>query len=237
MLSQIIRYITLRFLYGRVKELILKRREIMLKEIFNTLVDKVVTMIGKVKWKTKRVLLEEEKEIIKKLLEQDYYIILTRHAGFLSSYAISFSHLLLTGKMGYYAHCLMNVEDTVKNDNDYRFIEATRVGVHYSGFNEAIDDQTSAIALLRPKNMSLSRWTDVLDKARSYVGKEYDTLYDLANDNKLSCVELVRQALRGEPDYDTNFAEFEKMINKSKNLDPQMFYECSDFEIEYEVRH
>jgi len=209
----------------------------MLKQIYNYFADKIVTWIGTVKWHTTRTLTTYDKDIIKQKLTDNYFIILTRHDGYLSSYAIAFSHFLLTGKVGYYAHSLMNVEDTVKNDDDYRFIEATRIGVHYSGFDQAIDDQTSSVVLLKPKNMALNRWTEVLDKARSYVGKEYDTLYDLANDNKLSCVELIRQALRGEPDYDINFAEFEKMIRKSKNLDPQMFYECSDFEIECEIRH
>jgi hypothetical protein len=209
----------------------------MFKQIFNYIADKVVTWIGTVKWYTTRVLTTADINIIKQKLNDNYYIILTRHDGYLSSYAIAISHLLLTSKVGYYAHALMNVEDTVKNDDDYRFIEATRIGVHYSGFDAAIDNHTSSIALLKPKNMPIERWTAVLDKAKSYLGREYDTLYDLADTRKLSCVELIREALRGEPDYNVNFAEFEKMIKKYKNLDPQMFYECPDFEVAYEVRH
>jgi hypothetical protein len=39
-----------------------------------------------------------------------------------------------------------------------------------------------------------------------------------------------------EPDYQENFANFEKMIKERKNLTPQMFYDCPDFEVVYEVR-
>jgi hypothetical protein len=76
-----------------------------------------------------------------------------------------------------------------------------------------------------------------MDKANSDVGKPYDTLFDLKNDNALSCVELVRDALKATDNYEQDFANFEKMIKRSKNLDPHMFYRCADFEIIYEVRH
>lgn len=207
--------------------------------MFDKITSPIVGMIGKIKWKSKRVLTREEKEIIYKLLEKNYFIILTRHNGYFSSYAINVAHLFLTKfkKFGYYAHALMNLEDTVQSSDDFRLIEAVSQGVKYSTFDEVFDNQCSSVALLKPKCLLLQDWTAIMDKARTYVGKPYDTLYDLANDNKLSCVELVRNALMAETDYEKEFAHFESMIKNAKNLDPQMIYDCHEFEIVYEVRH
>lgn len=198
----------------------------------------ISTVIGKINWTTNKVIAPDEFDIIRKKLKKDYYIILTRHHGHLSSYAIAIAHWVLTrGKKGYYGHALMNLEYTVKTDADYRFIEATGKGVHYSNFNDAFDSQTGSVALLKPKSMTLAKWTKVMDKARTELGKPYDTLFDLSNDKALSCVELVRAALQAEPNYAEDFANFEAMIAKYDNLDPHMFYECSDFEIAWETRH
>jgi hypothetical protein len=40
----------------------------------------------------------------------------------------------------------------------------------------------------------------------------------------------------GLPDYEVRFRRFEDLIQKRKNLTPQMFYECDDFEVVFEVR-
>jgi hypothetical protein len=193
--------------------------------------------IGKINWTSKKVATAEELKTVHDKLISNYYIIMTRHNGHLSTYAISLAHFLLTGRWGYYGHVLMNLEDTVDNDDDFRLIEAIGTGVTYSPFNRVFDNQCSSVALLKPKSMSLEYWTTVLDRAKTELGKPYDTLFDLSNDRALSCVELVRVALQKEPNYATDFANFESMIVKSKNLDPQMFYECPDFEIVYEFRH
>jgi hypothetical protein len=193
--------------------------------------------IGKINWTSKKVATAEELKTVHDKLISNYYIIMTRHNGHLSTYAISLAHFLLTGRWGYYGHVLMNLEDTVDNDDDFRLIEAIGTGVTYSPFNRVLDAQCGSVALLKPKSMSLEYWTTVLDRAKTELGKPYDTLFDLSNDQALSCVELVRIALQKEPNYATDFANFEAMITKSKNLDPQMFYECPDFEIVYEFRH
>jgi hypothetical protein len=193
--------------------------------------------IGKINWTSKKVATAEELKTVHDKLISNYYIIMTRHNGHLSTYAISLAHFLLTGRWGYYGHVLMNLEDTVDNDDDFRLIEAIGTGVTYSPFNRVLDAQCGSVALLKPKSMSLEYWTTVLDRAKTELGKPYDTLFDLSNDRSLSCVELVRVALQKEPNYTTDFANFEAMITKSKNLDPQMFYECPDFEIVYEFRH
>jgi uncharacterized protein YycO len=199
----------------------------------------ISTIIGKINWTVPvyETLHHHEVDEIRQKLKDNYYIILSRHSGHLSTYAIAFAHLVLTGKWGYYGHAFLNVENEVKTDADYKFMEATGMGVHYSDWDEAFDSQTGSVALLKPKSMSIEHWTAVMDKARTELGKPYDTLFDLTNDRALSCVELVRAALQAEPNYASDFANFEAMIAKNRNLDPQMFMECADFEVVYEVRH
>lgn len=212
--------------------------------MFKILADKIVTLIGKINWNfLKRFfygkhyeLTVEELSTIRELLKNDYYIILTRSNNRLSTYAINFSHWWLTGEWGYYAHSVMNLEDEVHDDSDFRLMEATnKHGVAYVDFESAF--ACDSVALLKPKNMSLSDWTHALDNLKSHHGKKYDTLYNLLDDSKMSCVELTRSALMAVPDYQTKFANFEEMIYKAKNLDPHMFYRCEDFEVVYEVRH
>ena len=205
-------------------------------KIKNKIMTAVVQLIGKVKWKTDCILTEDDVVTLRQKLTADYYIILTRHCGYLSTYAIAFAHFFLTGRWGYYSHTLMNLEDEVRSDADFRLIEATITGVHYSHFFDVFDPQCSSVALLKPKSMSLEHWTSVMDKAMTQLGKPYDTLYDLVSDRSLSCVELIRVALKNEPNYDTDFANFERMISDTKNLTPQMFLECPDFEVVWEIR-
>lgn len=130
----------------------------------------------------------------------------------------------------------MNLEDDVNSETDFRLMEATSAtGVAYAPFGEVFD--CDSVALLKPKSMPLTEWTVVMDNLKTHEGKKYDTVYELADATKMSCVELVRTALMATPNYYTNFANFEKMVVKAKNLDPHMFYTCGDFEVVYEVRH
>jgi hypothetical protein len=205
-----------------------------MKNLWKSFIDFVVITIGKVHWGYKNRLTPNELEDIRQLLISNYYIILTHRNNHLSTFFVSLGNFLLTGKWSYWAHALMNLENEVKTDRDFRLIEATGNGIHYSPFELVF--RVHGVALLKPKSMSTEHWTKIMDKARSELGKPYDSLFDLRNDNALSCVELVRTALMAEPDYAANFAEFESMISKNKNLTPQMFYDCSDFEVVYEVR-
>jgi hypothetical protein len=129
----------------------------------------------------------------------------------------------------------MNIENQVTTDADFRIVEAIGTGIAITPFAHAFD--VSGVAMLKPKNMTVDKWTAVLDKAMTEVGKPYDNLFDLKNDQALSCVELIRTALMAEPDYYENFAHFEARIAKEKNLTPEMFYECEDFEVVLEIRH
>ena len=206
-----------------------------MKNLWTSLITWVVITIGKVHWGYKNGLTNAELDEVRKLLTPHYYIILTHRKNHLSTFFVGLASWLLTRKWSYWAHALMNLEDEVKSDSDFRLVEATGAGVNYSPFNLVFE--VHGVALLRPKNMSADQWTTVMDKANTELGKPYDALFDLKNDNALSCVELVRTALMAEPDYAENFANFERMICERKNLTPQMFYECPDFTVVYEVRH
>lgn len=195
----------------------------------------VIIWIGTVHWKPKHLLTVTEQQDIAAKLMDDYYIILTRRKNHLSTYATFVTSFFYTGKFSYWSHAMMNLEDRVNGVEDFRIVEAIGDGVQYTPFEQALD--VNSIVLLKPKNLTLSDWTAILDKAKSEVGKPYDNLFDLTNDKALSCVELVRTALKAEPDYDKNFAHFEAMIAKAHNeLTPQMFYDCEDFEVVYEIK-
>jgi hypothetical protein len=194
----------------------------------------VTRLIGMINWKLTNSLTEQEINEISALCVPNYYIILTRNNNHLSAYAINIADLFLTGKFGYWAHALMNMEDTVVNDIDFRFVQAIGTGVEYTTLDKVT--AVNSIVLLSPKNMPIEQWTAVLDKAKSQMGKKYDTLFDMKDDTKVSCVELVRLALMADPNYATNFAHFEAMVQKNNRLTPQMFYDCPDFKVVYEVR-
>lgn len=205
-----------------------------IRNLWSKLVDRVVLAVGKVHWKLKTPLYESDVSTIKKMLKDDYYIILSRRDNHLSTFFVGLANFALSRKWGYWSHAFMNLEDEVTSEKDFRLVEAVGDGVKYSTFDETFD--VNAVVLLKPVNMSIDSWTAALDNCKTQVGKPYDSLFDIANDNSLSCVELVRTALMATPDYQKNFAEFEKMIATRKNLTPQMFYDCSDFAIAYQVR-
>jgi hypothetical protein len=179
---------------------------------------------------------EYEKNVLREKLTKHYFILVSKNKNHFSSFMVALGNFFLTGKFSYWGHVFMNLEDGVETDADFRFVEAVAAGVKYSTFEEVTF--CNAIALLKPKSMNLEDFTAILDKAAAqYAGRPYDNLFNLASDSNLSCVELVRDILSQEPNYATDFANLEAMIAKKKNLTPQMFYDCPDFEIVYEVRH
>jgi hypothetical protein len=200
--------------------------------------DWIINTLGKIDWHmpANKRLRPEDLQALRDRLAPHYYVMVTRNGSHLSAYLVGLGNFLLTGKFSYWSHVLMNLENTVVTDADFRFVEADRYGVKYSTFADIT--KVNAIALLKPKALSLDDWTKVLDDAAAqYVGRPYDNLFDLANDSRLSCVELVRDILMKLPNYATDFANFEAMIASKHNLTPTMYYECPDFEIVYEVRH
>lgn len=206
-----------------------------LRKYFGKQVDWIVNQIGKVSWKQTSQINAEDKAALMEILKRDYYIIATRRRNYLSCWAIAISNFFLTGKFGFYSHVLMNLEDEVNSPDDFRLVEATGTGTHYSTFDEVFNGVDS-VCLLSPKGMSIEEWTQAMDKVKTLIGKPYDRLYDLSNENALSCVELVRSALKANPDYSVKFLNFESEIIKRKNLTPQMFVDCKDFQKNFEVK-
>lgn len=194
-----------------------------------------IGLIAKVHWHQSTKITPIDKVVLKERFVSDYYVIATRKSNYLTTFFIAFSNWFLTGHWGFYSHVLMNLEDEVKTDNDFRFIEATGTGTHYSTFEEVFG-AVDAVALIKPKGMTLEEWTRTLDQAKTYLGRPYDNLFNLKSDLEINCVELIRLALSGLPDYEVKFAEFEKMVAKRKKLTPDMFVECSDFEVIYVVK-
>ena len=202
-----------------------------------------VRFIGKIKWQRTQAVInngvyyslqESDLDTIRKLLKEDYLIILTRRRCHFTTYMTQLFSWL-AGSSSYYTHALMNVEGDIKNNIDFKLIEATGEGVHYSTFMKVFD--CDSVAFLKPKNIALSEWTRVMDSVKASSGREYDTLFDLQTEDKVSCVELIFQGLRLLPEYKTQYAELIELINRHGNdLTPQMLYDSGDLELVLEIR-
>jgi hypothetical protein len=190
----------------------------------------IMDVLAKVKWKQQHPLTEAQLDTLNELLSDDYFIIATRRSNFLTSFFINFGHFLLTGKFGFYTHVLMNLENEVATEDDFRFIEATTHGTKYSTFDQVFSG-VDAVSLIKPKDMTLDEWTECLDAARLKLGTPYDSLFNIKNDQEINCVELIRIALQALPDYSTRFANLEKLLAKKKKLTPQMIVDCPDFHV------
>jgi hypothetical protein len=129
----------------------------------------------------------------------------------------------------------MNLEDEVKVQGDFRLVEAVGTGTRWATFEDVFGNP-DAVCLLKPRSMTADEWTGLLDAAKSNIGKPYDTLFDLKNDKALSCVELVRNILKAEPNYNQDFSAFEQMLQDFSNLTPDMYDRCLDFERVYFVK-
>lgn len=197
-----------------------------------------IKVLGSIHWRLDEEdrIQPAELQVLREKMEKHYYILVSKNKNHFSSFLVSLGNFFLTGKWSYWGHVFMNLEDTVTADDDFRFVEAVSTGVKYSTFEQVFF--CNAVALLKPKSMELDQFTAILDKAAAqYAGRPYDNLFNLQSDSALSCVELIRDILKQEPNYETDFANLEAMIAKKKNLTPQMFYDCPDFTIVYEVRH
>ncbi len=210
--------------------------------MFKGITEAVVTFIGKIHWKTSRKLPAEDLDYIRGQLKDNYLIICTYRSNHLSSFFIGLGHFLLTGRWGKWSHVLINLEDEVKADTDFRLMPASRDMVEAVGTGsrvptfEQVFGDIQGVAFLKPKSMTLDEWRTVLDAAKAQLGKPYDNLFNIADDSRVSCVELVRNILKGQPNYEQDFAHFEAYIQRKDNITPAMFYECPDFEVIYEKR-
>jgi hypothetical protein len=180
-------------------------------------------------------LTEDDQMTIRKMLKDNYFIILTRRKSHLTTYLIALVSAIVTGKFAHYTHALMNVEGDLETLDGYKLIEATSTGVHWSTFEEVFD--CDSVVLLSPRGLSLHGWTVVLDTVKSQLGKEYDDLFDIASDQNVSCVEMVYWGLKSLPDYETRFPELVQLIRtRGNDLTPQMLYDCGDLDVAFEIR-
>ena len=205
------------------------------KSFFQKIHEWVVVTITPIRWKQRSQITSAQKEVIREKLTHDYFIIATRRRNYLTTFFIGLGHFLLTGKWGHYSHVLMNLEDEVHSDSDFRLIEATTKGTIYSTF-EKVFDRVDSVALIKPHSMTVEEWTKCMDAAKEHLGKPYDNLFNIKNDMEINCVELVRIALSALPDYRFRFANFENMIARKNNITPQMFLDCPDFHVYAEFK-
>lgn len=203
--------------------------------IFYRLYHYVASIPPKITFKqTKNVMSDEERTTLTKLFASGYYIILTGNKYHLSSIFVKIMTLFTRGKWSPYSHVLMNCDfiDDHNDWKDFKFMEATVTGVHYSTFEDVFD--CSSVCILTPKNIDNDEWTKIIDALVKQNGKPYDDLFQLADSTHVSCVELVRNALMANNSYKKEFEHFENMIFQEGNLVPHMFRECTDFEVIYE---
>lgn len=204
---------------------------------------KVTNVCARINWCPGRALFnggkywsltEEDHNYIRKALRDDYFIVLTARSCHLTTYLIRILSYLKGDKNAYYSHALMNTENDADYDYDYRLIEATGNGVHYSTFMQVFD--VDSVVLLKPKNILLTDWTMAVDAAKADEGIPYDNAFDISDSTHMSCVELVYNALQKIPDYQKKFPNLIEMIKNEGNLTPQMLRDCPDFIVHWEIK-
>lgn len=180
-------------------------------------------------------LTESDHDMLRLLLKENYCLIVTRRKAHLTTYLISLMSRWATGRPTHYAHALMNVEGDIENHVDFKLIEATGKGVHYSTFMEVFD--CDSVAVLKPRDVPLDEWTAVLEAARLSLGSEYDMMFDLNDESKVSCIELCYKAIKRLNNYKERFPNLLALIEEKKgDLTPQMLYDCGDLDVVFEVR-
>lgn len=188
----------------------------------------VTQQLPKVYWRNQHVLTDEEKDVLAKQLASGYYIILTGNKYHLGSIIVSLLSWLKTGKWSRYTHALMNCDNITdpSGREAFKFIEADVNGVVYTTFDKVF--KCSAVCLLSPNHITNEDWTKIIDSLLTELGRPYDDLFDLADSSRLSCVEVVLNALKAA-DYADEFKNLDAMIKSVGNLVPQMYRECPDF--------
>lgn len=193
----------------------------------------IASLPSKITWRKKGRLSKEQKIFLAKHLAQGYYIILTGSRSHLSSVIVSFLSWIKTGTWARYSHVLMNCDNITnpEDTNSFKFMEATAVGVHYSTFDEVFNCDT--VCLLTPRFVSNEEWTKIIDGLLKQKGKKYDDLFDLSDTSRVSCVELILDALKSA-DYANDFQDLDRLIKKEGNLVPQMYRQSDDFTVAFE---
>lgn len=165
-------------------------------------------------------------------LDQGYYIILTEDRGSLSSWGVKILHYLIHLQWPRYTHALVNVESTTATN--YVFLEAINKGVVFQEYGEIF--KCDSVVFLKPRYYTQEEFDATVAEIYSEVGKDYDINFKHDDDKDLSCVEIARQRMKKLPDYEEKMRVFEHMIKYKKNLTPQMFRDCPDFEVILEIK-
>jgi hypothetical protein len=181
-------------------------------------------------------LTEQEKHYCAQVLRSGYYLILTQHKSFLTTYLIGALSLIKTGKWPKYCHVLMNLDVGNPDDKEgFKLMEATNAGVHYSSFEEVFGCDN--ICIIEPKNMNAQEWVLVMKELATQLGKSYDDFFDINDESHVSCVEMCLESLKASPTFEQDFPNLSAMIKKVGNLTPQMYRDCLDFNVIYETKH
>jgi hypothetical protein len=186
-------------------------------------------LTARIKGRPFALTLRQYLEVIQ-IWETMHTITLTRRKSHLTTYLIWVGHFILTGKRNlYWAHALFNDGSLA--------IEAIGKGVLVNKPSKVLN--VDGVAILIPKRMHLVSWEMIIDEAKRHaeIGTKYDNLFNALNDNKVSCIELVYDALKEIENHKELWPNFFRMVEEEGNVTPQMLYDCGDFEVIYEVRN
>lgn len=190
-------------------------------------------------------LMPEEREHARLLMSEGIFLWVSRRNTHLTTYLISIGDYLLSAKawilsgcrknkprFGFWSHAFFNFDDN-------EIVEAVSKGVQRHYFDSVFD--CDSVCALVPRNMSKEEWdsykVEISRELLNQIGKKYDNIFDIYDDSRLTCIELVRLVLKNKiPGYNLKFSNFENMIDIYKNVTPQMLYDCKDFKIVWEVR-
>lgn len=189
-----------------------------------------------------------EREHARGMMQENYYLWVSRRETHLTSYLIGFADFVLAlwawlrvgfkgkrPKFGYWTHAFIDVDV-----NGEKLVEAISKGVVVSYFDDVFN--CDSVAALVPAYLTDNEWQNIShkmrEKALSFVGSEYDTVFNLKDDSKVSCIELLRAIMKAEvPNYELRFKHFEETIKNNKNVTPQMLYDSKSFRVVWEARH
>lgn len=175
------------------------------------------------------------------LMSTGRYIGLIRRKTHFTTYLIGLGHWFamllrpMPGRkrhFGFWSHAWLHIEDESLREIDLQILEAVGSGVKVSEFWDVLN--ADAIVLLRPKAYSEDQLDNALKLAKTYIGRPYDTTFDLESMNRISCVEYAYGSLKEENC--NGLPQLTAWVNRVKNLTPDMIYECGDFEICLEIR-
>lgn len=190
---------------------------------------------------TEYYLTDEDKEKAADLLKSGNYIILTWRGTHLTSYLISLAHFLLglfrfikskfkgpKPKWAKVAHVGLSVYPQV--GKYIKIAEFISKGGVISSFENVFNCDRAV--LLRVKGWTQFDFEDCVQEALRNIERKlaYDNFFNLSDDSKMSCVELVWDALKESPRY-SELKDLCRLIDEYGNLDPQMILDCEDFEI------